>query len=69
MSISALLEMKAASASPFDLVLLALILMIELQLIVSPMNASSDMISQPNIAPIMLFFELTSSTTYGWRQG
>jgi hypothetical protein len=32
------------------------------------MNASSDMISQKKIDPVELFFGLTSSTTYGWRQ-
>jgi hypothetical protein len=32
------------------------------------MNASSDAISQGKIDPIMLFFELTSSSTYGWRE-
>lgn len=32
------------------------------------MNASSAMISQKNIAPLMLFFELTSGVTYGWRE-
>ena len=26
------------------------------------------MISQRNIAPIVLFFDLTSSATYGWRE-
>jgi P27 family predicted phage terminase small subunit len=33
------------------------------------MNASSRMISQRKIAPIVLFFKLTSSATYGWRGG
>ena len=33
------------------------------------MNASSGPISQRKIALIMLFFELTSSATYGWRGG
>jgi hypothetical protein len=32
------------------------------------MNASSGAISQMKIAMIMLFFELTSSVTYGWRE-
>jgi hypothetical protein len=32
------------------------------------MNASSGVISQRKIDPIVLFFGLTSSTTYGWRQ-
>jgi hypothetical protein len=35
-------------------------------LIVGPMNASSGVISQRKIDPIVLFFELTSSATYGW---
>jgi len=26
------------------------------------------MISQRNIAPMVLFFKLTSSVTYGWRR-
>jgi hypothetical protein len=32
------------------------------------MNASSGVISQGKIDPIVLFFELTSSGTYGWRE-
>jgi hypothetical protein len=35
-------------------------------LIVSPMNASSGVISQKKIEPIVLFFDLTSNPTYGW---
>jgi hypothetical protein len=32
------------------------------------MNASSGAISQRKIALIMLFFQLTSRATYGWRE-
>jgi hypothetical protein len=32
------------------------------------MNASSRPISQRKIDRVMLFFDLTSSTTYGWRR-
>jgi hypothetical protein len=31
------------------------------------MKASSGAISQSKIAPAMLFFQLTSGATYGWR--
>jgi hypothetical protein len=37
-------------------------------LIVSPMNASSGVISQRKIDLVVLFFELTSGTSYGWRE-
>jgi hypothetical protein len=32
------------------------------------MNASSGTISQQKIDTIVLFFELTSGATYGWRR-
>jgi hypothetical protein len=32
------------------------------------MNASSLVISQRKIAALVLFFELTSSATYGWAK-
>ena len=32
------------------------------------MNASSGTLSQRKIDPIVLFFDLTSSATYGWRE-
>jgi hypothetical protein len=32
------------------------------------MNASSGAISQRKIDPIVLFFDLTSSASYGWRE-
>jgi hypothetical protein len=33
------------------------------------MNASPGAISQKKIAPMVLFFKLTSRATYGWREG
>jgi hypothetical protein len=32
------------------------------------MNASSDTLSQRKIDQFVLFFDLTLSTTYGWRE-
>ena len=32
------------------------------------MNASSDVLSQRKIDLIVLFFDLTSSASYGWRR-
>jgi hypothetical protein len=34
----------------------------------TPMNASSGDLIQRKIDPIVLFFGLTSSATYGWRR-
>ena len=69
-SISAFFCTKAASASSFDLVFVLRVLAIifGLQLCLSePMNASSGTLSQRNIDPIVLFFDLTCGATYGWR--
>jgi hypothetical protein len=68
-SISAFLCTKAASASWFELVsvLRVLAIIFGSGSGVGAMNASSGALSQSNIDPILLFFDLTCRPTYGWR--